>query len=102
MRDRSTKILSRRCQCSALLMRPGISTEFFPKIRTLSLFKVEAQRKQNKSLRKTFLGVTTMHRYRTDENMEYEECFWRSFRENISTGDDFRCFAVCDWLYLPQ
>ena len=20
--------------------------------------------------------------------------------ENISTGDDFRCFAVCDWLYL--
>ena len=21
-------------------------------------------------------------------------------RKNISTGDDFRCFAVCDWLYL--
>ena len=62
MRDRSTKILSRRCQCPALLMRPGISTEFFPKI--LSLSKVEAQRKQNKSLRKTFLGVTTMHRHR--------------------------------------
>ena len=20
--------------------------------------------------------------------------------ENISTGDDFRCFALCDWLYL--
>ena len=32
-------------------------TEFFPKIGTLSLPKVEAQRKQNKSNRKTFLGV---------------------------------------------
>ena len=21
-------------------------------------------------------------------------------RKNISTGDDFRCFTVCDWLYL--
>ena len=20
--------------------------------------------------------------------------------KNISTGDDFHCFAVCDWLYL--
>ena len=20
--------------------------------------------------------------------------------KNISTGDDFNCFAVCDWLYL--
>ena len=21
-------------------------------------------------------------------------------KRNISMGDDFRCFAVCDWLYL--
>ena len=49
---------------TALLIRPGISTELFPKIRTLSLPKVEVRRKHNKSLRTTFLGVTTMNRHR--------------------------------------
>ena len=48
---------------TAPLIRPGISTELFAKIRTLCFPQVEAQRKQNKSLRTT-LGITTMDRHR--------------------------------------
>ena len=31
-------------------------------------------------------------------HINYSICTSRS--ENISTGDDFRCFPVCDWPYL--